>query len=199
MFQLPPPKKRGEVSLEEAMTRRRTVRSFLPNAIDLSELSQLLWSANGLVDPSGRRTIPSAGALYPLEVYVAVGQGGVKGLEGGVYRYVIEDHALKKTLNGDVRKALAQASLWQMWMADAPITCVLCAEYRRTTVKYRERGLRYVMMEVGHAAQNLFLQAVCLGLGAGIVGAFYDEEVKSVLGLPEDHEPLLLMPVGHPA
>ncbi|RLA85253.1 MAG: nitroreductase [Deltaproteobacteria bacterium] len=199
MFHLPPPRKRGEVSLEEAITRRRTVRSFLPDAVDLSELSQLLWSTNGLVDPSGRRAIPSAGALYPLEVYVAVGREGVKGLEVGVYRYVVEDHALLRTLDRDVRKALAQASLWQMWMAEAPITFALCAEYKRTTVKYRERGLRYVMMEVGHAAQNLFLQAVCLGLGAGIVGAFYDEEVKSVLSLPEDHEPLLLMPVGHPA
>ena len=198
MFKLPPPNKKGLISFEEALVKRKTVRSFKPDHLKLEELSQLLWSTNGLVDPYGRRVVPSAGALYPMEIYVAVGDGGVEGLGKGVYWYFPEQHALKPIKLEDVRRELSEASLWQTWMAQAPIIVVIAAEYARTTSKYRERGIRYVLMEIGHSAQNLFLQAVCLGLGAGIVGAFYDEEVKRILSLPPNHDPLLLMPVGHP-
>ncbi len=199
MISLPPPAITGTVSLEEAISMRRTVRSYRPRPLDLRQLSQLLWATHGVIDPvEGRRAIPSAGALYPLEVYVATGKEGVEGLEAGVYHFLPEDHALEMILSGDRRREVAEASLWQMWMAEAPVTFVIAAEYARTTVKYRERGTRYVLMEVGHAAQNLFLQSVALGLGAGIVGAFYDDQVANALGLPPEHEPLLLMPVGHP-
>lgn len=198
MFKLPPPNKKGPLSFEEALIKRKTVRSFRPDPLKLEELSQLVWSTNGLVDPYGRRVIPSAGALYPMEIYVAVGERGVEGLEKGVYWYLPEEHALKLLKPEDVRRELSEASLWQTWMAQAPVMVVLAAEYARTTSKYRERGYRYVLMEIGHSAQNLFLQAVSLGLGAGIVGAFYDEEVKRILSLPMNHDPLLLMPVGHP-
>jgi len=198
MFKLPPPNKKGPLSFEEALIKRKTVRSFRPDPLKLEELSQLVWSTNGLVDPYGRRVIPSAGALYPLEIYVAVGERGVEGLGKGVYWYLPEEHALKLLKPEDVRRELSEASLWQTWMAQAPVMVVLAAEYARTTSKYRERGYRYVLMEIGHSAQNLFLQAVSLGLGAGIVGAFYDEEVKRILSLPMNHDPLLLMPVGHP-
>jgi len=199
MIPLPSPSTKGTVSLEEAVLRRRTVRSFRPTPLGLEQLSQLLWATYGVIDPAqGRKAIPSAGALYPLEIYLAVGAAAVEGLGEGIYRYWSEEHALDLTASGDRRRELAEASLWQMWMAEAPVTFAICAEYRRTTVKYRERGVRYVLMEVGHAAEHLFLQSVALGLGAGIVGAFYDEEVKEILGLPQEQEPLLLMPVGYP-
>jgi len=199
MISLPPPAITGTMSLEEAISRRRTVRAYRPLPLDLQQLSQLLWATHGVIDPvEGRKAIPSAGALYPLEVYVATGKEGVKGLEAGVYHFLPEDHALEMILSGDRRREVAEASLWQMWMAEAPVTFAIAADYARTTAKYRERGIRYVLMEVGHAAQNLFLQSVALGLGAGIVGAFYDDQVTNALGLPPEHEPLLLMPVGHP-
>lgn len=196
---LPPATRKGKLSFEEAVCLRRTVRGFRGIPLELGQLSQLLWVSNGIVDPATeRRTIPSAGALYPLEVYVVVGKGGVKGLEEGVFYYIPFEHALLRIREGDLRSKVAEASLWQMWMAQAPVMFVLCAEYSRTTSKYRERGIRYVLMEIGHAAQNLFLQSFALGLGAGIVGAFYDEEVKGILGLSKGHDPLLLMPVGFP-
>jgi len=199
MISLPAPHEKGRVSLEEAIAARRTVRSFSPQALTDEQLSQLLWATWGVIDPrEGRKAIPSAGALYPLEVYVAVGADGVRGLEEGVYRYLSEEHSLERIASGDRRREVAEASLWQMWMASAPVIFVIAAEYGRTTRKYGDRGVRYVLMEVGHAAQNLFLESVALGLGAGIVGAFYDDKVAEVLSLPERHEPLLIMPVGYP-
>ena len=185
--------------MEEAIATRRTVRSFSPQALSEEQLSQLLWATWGVIDPrEGRKAIPSAGALYPLEVYIAVGADGVRGLEEGVYRYLSEEHSLERIASGDRRREVAEASLWQMWMASAPVIFVIAAEYGRTTRKYGDRGVRYVLIEVGHAAQNLFLESVALGLGAGIVGAFYDDKVAEVLSLPERHEPLLIMPVGYP-
>ncbi|RLA79760.1 MAG: nitroreductase [Deltaproteobacteria bacterium] len=199
MISLPAPHEKGRVSLEEAIAARRTVRSFSPQALTDEQLSQLLWATWGVIDPrEGRKAIPSAGALYPLEVYVVVGADGVRGLEEGVYRYLSEEHSLERIAPGDRRREVAEASLWQMWMASAPVIFVIAAEYGRTTRKYGDRGVRYVLMEVGHAAQNLFLESVALGLGAGIVGAFYDDKVAEVLSLPERHEPLLIMPVGYP-
>jgi len=185
--------------VEEAIAARRTVRSFSSQALTDEQLSQLLWATWGVIDPrEGRKAIPSAGALYPLEVYIAVGADGVRGLEEGIYRYLSEEHSLERIAPGDRRREVADASLWQMWMASAPVIFVIAAEYGRTTRKYGDRGVRYVLMEVGHAAQNLFLECVALGLGAGIVGAFYDDKVAEVLSLPEHHEPLLIMPVGYP-
>lgn len=199
MIPLPPPSTKGTVSFEEAVLRRRTVRAFRSTPLELGQLSQLLWATYGVIDPAqGRKAIPSAGALYPIEIYLVVGSASVEGLGEGVYRYRSEGHALDLTASGDRRRRIAEASLWQMWMAEAPVTFAICAEYHRTTVKYRERGVRYVLMEVGHAAEHLFLQSVAIGLGAGIVGAFYDEEVKAILELPKEQEPLLLMPVGFP-
>ncbi len=199
MTSLPRPELKGSMSTEEALTIRRTVRSFAPTALTLSQLSKLLWAAYGISDSrEGKRTAPSAGALYPLDIYVAVGKGGVGGLESGVYHYLPVRHALEIIVSGDRRGEVAQASLWQMWMAEAPIMVIITAEYKRTTGKYRERGIRYVHMEVGHAGENLFLQCVSMGLGAGIVGAFNDDEVAEILGVPPRHEPLLIMPVGHP-
>jgi SagB-type dehydrogenase family enzyme len=157
------------------------------------EVSQLLWAAQG-VTASRFRTTPSAGALYPLEVYLVAGD--VDELEVGVYRYDSQIHGLKKVVTGDVRKSLANAAYWQEWVGNGAITLVFTGIYERTTGKYGPRGQRYVHMEAGHAAQNVFLQAEALGLGTVIVGAFMDSRVTSVLQLSEDEHPLSIMPVG---
>jgi SagB-type dehydrogenase family enzyme len=199
MIQLPSPAFTGRMSLEEALNCRRTVRSFASRPLSLGQLSQLCWATYGVTDPrSGARTAPSAGALYPLDCYLAVGEKGVEGLEAGVYHYLPLHHALEATSSGDRRREVARASLSQQWMAEAPIMVIITAEYKRTTGKYRERGGRYVHLEVGHAGENLFLQSVAIGLGAGIVGAFDDDAVAEALKLPSRHEPLLICPVGYP-
>jgi SagB-type dehydrogenase family enzyme len=188
----------GNVSVEKAIKERRTIRDFKELPLPLSHLSQLLWAAQGITDlKEGKRAVPSGGALYPLDIYVIVGQKGIEGLQTGVYHYLPEKHSILPILKGDRRKEIASASLSQMWMAKAPVVFVITAEYKRITGKYGERGIRYALIEVGHAGQNLFLQAEALGLGAGIVGAFYDKQVSKAMGAPPEHEPLLIMPVGY--
>jgi SagB-type dehydrogenase family enzyme len=197
LVRLPQPSLKGPVSLEETLQARRTVRLFASRSLDLKQVSQLLWATQGVTDPRGLRTAPSAGATYPLEIYLVAGERGVTGLAPGIYRYRPENHALELTLKGDHRATVARACLAQSWMAGAPIMVVFAAEFRRCTARYGERGVMYTHMEVGHAGQNLFLQAEALGLGAGIVGAFTDQAVSQTLKLPREHEPLLLMPVGY--
>jgi SagB-type dehydrogenase family enzyme len=188
----------GKVSVEKAIKERRTIRDFKERILSLAHLSQLLWAAQGITDPIERkRAAPSGGALYPLDVYILVGENGVEKIEAGVYHYLPKEHSISLISKGDLRKEMASASLGQRWMAKAPIIFVITAEYRRITGKYGERGIRYALIEVGHVGQNLFLQAEALGLGAGIVGAFNDLEVSKVSGLPPKHEPLLMMPVGY--
>jgi SagB-type dehydrogenase family enzyme len=195
---LPKPSFDGKVSVEKAIKERRTIRDFKDRPLLLSYLSQLLWAAQGITDPKeGKRAAPSGGALYPLDIYVIVGEKGVDGMEMGVYHYLPEKHSILPVLKGDRRKEIASASLSQMWMAKAPVIFIITAEYKRITGKYGERGIRYALIEAGHVGQNLFLQAEALGLGAGIVGAFNDLEVSKVAGLPSKHEPLLIMPVGY--
>jgi SagB-type dehydrogenase family enzyme len=193
---LPPPALKGTVSVEAALKARRTVRHFASRSLDLPQVSQLLWATDGISDPRGLRTAPSAGATYPLEIYLVAGERSVKGLAPGVYRFRPGDHTLELTLPGDHRVQVAQASLNQSWMATAPVMVVLAAEFSRCTARYGQRGLMYTHMEVGHAGENLFLQAEALGLAAGIVGAFEDQRLHRTLGLPREHVPLLVMPVG---
>jgi SagB-type dehydrogenase family enzyme len=198
LVKLPPPAHQGKMSVEEALKKRRTVRSFAHRGLELNQVSQLLWGADGVSDHRGYRTAPSAGATYPLEVYLAVGERGVSGLAPGLYRYLPEAHALELIQKGDLRAPVARASLHQTWMAEAPVMVIFAAEYRRCQARYGgERGVRYTHMEVGSASQNLFLQAEALGLAAGIVGAFQDQTLKELLKLPPSHEPLLVMPVGY--
>jgi len=188
----------GKVSVEKAIKERRTIRDFKERILSLAHLSQLLWAAQGITDSvTGKRAAPSGGALYPLDIYVLIGENGVEKMEAGVYHYLPTEHSLSFISKGDRRKEIASASLGQMWMAKAPVIFVITAEYRRITGKYGERGIRYALIEVGHVGQNLFLQAEALGLGAGIVGAFNDLEVSKVAGLPPKDEPLLIMPVGY--
>jgi SagB-type dehydrogenase family enzyme len=197
---LPPPSQKGSISLEEAIARRRSVRDFTPESISQSQLSQILWAAQGISDTSGQyRTVPSAGATYPLEIFVVCDGNGVDGIDGGVYHYNINSHSLTLQFKGDVRQELAQAALGQEFIYEAPVDIIICALYERATGIYGSRGERYVYMEVGHAGQNIYLQATALGLATVAVGAFGDEEVREVLRLDEHYKPLYIMPVGKPA
>jgi SagB-type dehydrogenase family enzyme len=197
MVKLPPAARQGARSLVEALKARRTVRRFASRPLALAQVGQILWAADGLSDPRGLRTAPSAGATYPLEVYLVAGELGVSGLTAGVYRYLVAEHALGPTAGGDLRGPVARAALHQSWMAEAPVMVVIAAAYRRCTARYGERGVMYTHMEAGNVSQNVFLMAEALGLGAGIVGAFDDEGLSRALRLPEDQVPLLVMPVGY--
>ena len=192
------PKMSGDVSLEGTIKDRRTIRSFSPDELTQEQFSQLLWAAQGITEGRGfKRSAPSAGALYPMDVYAVVGKDSVKGYKEGVYHYEPEDHSVSLVSGGDLRYDVARASLSQMWMARAPLNLVITAEYDRVAVKYGKRGVRYAMIEAGHIGQNIFLQAEGLGLGAGIVGAFNDAEVNRLMKIPRSHEPLLILPVGY--
>jgi SagB-type dehydrogenase family enzyme len=193
---LPAPRVAGEVSVEQALAQRRSLRRFAHTPLSLPAVSQLLWAAQGITHPDGLRTAPSAGALYPLEVYLVA--GAVTGIDPGVYRYEPERHRLVPGLEGDVRVGVARAALGQDWISEAPAILVLGAVYERTARKYRERTARYVHIESGHAAQNVYLQAEALGLGTTIVGAFHDDDLSLVVGMSGRVKPLALLPVGRP-
>lgn len=195
-IKLPAPRADSTVSLEHTLQQRRSVREFSSQAISLTDLSQLLWAAQGITHGYGFRTAPSAGALYPLELYVVA--GNVDGLTGGVYRFHTKEHQLIKHLDSDLRQQVSHNALNQDWMDQAAVILVFTAIDKRTTRKYGERGIRYVHIEVGHAAQNVFLQAVALQLGAAVVGAFDDQALQKLLDLPEHERVLYLMPVGKP-
>jgi len=188
---LPEPKQQSTFSLEAALAGRRSVRQFTSQALTAQQISQLLWAAQGQTHANGLRTAPSAGALYCLELYLIDSQG--------VFHYHPGEHALSTHAEGDLRKDVFHAALEQDSILQAPCTIVLAAVFARIAARYgSERSAQYVHMEVGHAAQNILLQAVSLGLGAVPIGAFEDERLHSVLTLPHDHEPLYLIPVGYP-
>jgi SagB-type dehydrogenase family enzyme len=189
---LPAPKLTGELSLEECLAKRRSVRDYADQPLTLAQVSQLLWAAQGTTSEKGGRTAPSAGALYPLETYIVV--TNVDSIEPGIYRYETKPHRLLKIKSGNFRDALCAAALSQKCIVNAPMTMVIAAEYERTRKKYKDRTERYVHMEVGCASQNIYLQAETLRLGTVAVGAFMDDEVQKVLG--EKYLPLLLMPIG---
>lgn len=195
IVKLPEPKLKGNVSVEEALVGRRSVRNYEDEPLTLSELGQMLWSAQGVTVKWGGRTAPSAGATYPLEVYAVVGD--VEGLKPGVYHYRPKGHSIEKTLEGDLRAELAKACIGQYMPAKAPVTLVIAAVYERTTKKYGNRGVMYVHMEAGHAGENICLEAESLGLGTVSLGAFNDGEVKKLLKLPAEEEPLYMFPIGH--
>jgi SagB-type dehydrogenase family enzyme len=198
---LPGPSHKGTVTVEEALKSRRTCRSFRSTPLTLTQFSQILWGACGV---SGRkhgmllRTAPSAGALYPLDLYAVVGIEGVEILDPGVYHFRPERHELELLKKGDLRTEVAGRSLDQMWMAEAPVMLVITGEHLRSSRKYGTRGVAYTHIEAGHVGQNVFLQAEAIGLEAGIVGAFDNEKVVEAMGLPAGHDPLLIMPLGYP-
>jgi SagB-type dehydrogenase family enzyme len=179
----------GSTSLEEALARRRSVRAFSSEPLSDGEIGQLLWAAQGITAEGGRRTAPSAGALYPLELYALTSDG--------LWHYLPEDHALTRLADEDLRAGLQAAALDQDAVGAAPLVVVITGVFERTAAKYGpERAPRYVLLEAGHAAHGLLLQAVALDLGAVPIGAFVDSEVARVLGLPADEAPLYLLPVG---
>lgn len=195
-IELPQPAVDGDVSLETAISKRRSVRDFSRQALPLADVAQLLWAAQGVTSGDGGRAAPSAGALYPLELYLVAGK--VDSLPAGLYRYEPRGHRLQHVADGDLRKALAKAALDQAWIRSAPAVLVIAGVYERSAKKYGQRARRYTHIETGHAAQNVYLQAEALGLGTVIVGAFEEAAVRQVLGLPADHAPLALLPVGYP-
>jgi len=207
IIKLPSPQLKGKVSLEETILRRRSVRRYRREPLDLPQLGQILWSAQGITGTRGFRAAPSAGATYPLEIFVVVGKQGViaseakqtpEELQAGIYHYEADSHSLSLHKAADLRPDLARATLDQEFIIDAPVDIVICALYHRTSYRYGRRGERYVHIEVGHAGENIHLQAVALGLATVEVGAFHDEEVRTVLGVDEQIKPLYIMPVGKP-
>ncbi|HET19852.1 MAG TPA: SagB/ThcOx family dehydrogenase, partial [Chromatiales bacterium] len=173
-------------------------------AMTLADAAQLLWAAYGITKPvadgpafirGGLRAAPSAGALYPLEVYLVAGK--VTGLAAGVYRYVSERHELARIEAGDRRDELCQAALGQSWIREAPAALVFSAVFERTTKKYGERGReRYVWMDAGFAGENVYLQARALGMGCCIAGAFADDKVKQAVKMGSDEVPVCILGVG---
>lgn len=207
VIQLPAPRLDGPCSVEKALATRRSVRAFKDEPLSIGTLSQLVWATQGITLKTdaplnwqwgpwqgGRRTAPSAGALYPLELYVFV--GNVDGLKPGLYKYKPQTHQLLVVASRDKRSELATAALGQKWIETAPCVVVVGAVYSRMEAKYRERAARYVHIEVGHAVENLCLQAVALDLGTTMVGAFKDDEVKKVAGMAQDEQPLAIVPIG---
>jgi SagB-type dehydrogenase family enzyme len=190
---LPAPVLKSTVSIEEAILHRRSRRLYEEKPIILGQLSQVLWAAQGVTGQIGNyklRAAPSAGALYPMELYII--------LPKGVYHYLPEKHKLEKVKDGDLRPKLAKAALDQRWVRKASCNIIITAVYERTMAKYSERGIRYAILEAGSVAENIYLQAESLGLGTVSVGAFIDKKVQETLGIPEDRRPLLIMPLGYP-
>ncbi len=177
-----------------ALGDRRSVREYSREPVSLAELSQLLWAAQGVTHADGGRTAPSAGALYPLELYLLAGH--VSGLETGLYKYRIGRHELVELTREDLRRRLADAALSQPQIEAAAAVIVIAGVVARTAAKYGQRALPYVHMEVGGVAQNIHLQAAALRLGTVFIGAFRDARVMQVLGMPDGESPFCIMPIG---
>ena len=194
---LPPPSQKGSIPLEEAIARRRSIRDFTSELLSQSQLSQILWATQGSTDTSWKhRTVPSAGATYPLEIFIVCGSNSIEKMENGIYHYNINNHSLTLHHEGDVRFELARAALDQEFIYEAPVDIVICAIFERTGLRYGSRVERYVYIEVGHAGQNIYLQTTALGLATVAIGAFHGEQLREVLRLEKQIKPLYIMPVG---
>jgi SagB-type dehydrogenase family enzyme len=191
MIKLPSPKTKGHFSVEEALWHRRSVRKFTDKSVSIENVSQLLWATTG--QNSHRRTAPSAGGTRTIIVYSVI--GNVEGVSQGVYRYIVTDHSLELVKDGDVRTDLVVSVLNQLSVRNAPVSVILATDYNLIIKNYGRRGYRYIYIEAGHMGQNLALQAVSLGMGTVMIGAFRDGVVKGVLGISE--EPVYVIPVGY--
>ncbi len=197
--QLPQPNQKGDLSLEEAISQRRSQRQFKNQSLELDQISQLVWAVQGITNQtSGFRSAPSAGALYPLEIYLVVGENGVNNLNSGVYHYRPKSHSLDLIVNQNVKSKLSQICLGQDSINQAPISIIITGVFKRTQDKYGNRGERYVYMEAGHAAQNAYLQSESLKLGMVVIGAFNDQNLIDTFQLPDNHQPIYVIPIGHP-
>lgn len=197
VIKLPRPEYKNGIPVEKTLLNRRSIRGYADESLTLAQISQLLWAAQGITHPRGFRTAPSAGALYPLEVILVTGK--VKDLSPGVYKYIPRHHSMTRRASGDKRADLSRAALHQGAVKNAPAVMIMSAVYGRTESKYgRKRGRRYVLIEVGHASQNVCLQAVSLGLGTVPIGAFHDHQVKKIINSEKDENPLYIIPIGKP-
>ncbi len=194
IVKLPEPVKDGSVSVEKAISNRRSTRSFSNKPLTLQDVAQMLWAAQGISGPMGYRTAPSAGALYPLEIYIAT--GNVENLPQGLYHYRTESHDLEIMSFGDYRQVIWEAALNQHPIREAPAVFIFLGVFPRTIGKYGQRGMQYVLIETGHAAQNLLLQAEAMGLGHVPIGAFNDEMMRKILKIEGETHPLYIIPVG---
>lgn len=185
---LPAPCIKGKVPLEECIAQRRSIRSYKNVPLELLEISQLLWAAQGITDKNGHRAVPSAGATYPLQVRIVT--------PDGIFLYIPEGHKIRKEQTVDLRTDLSKTALGQSFIASAGCSFIISAVYGKTSGKYGERAKMYVHMEAGHCAQNLHLQAVALGLGSVPVGAFKEQELRKLLMIPKNETPLYIIPVG---
>lgn len=195
VIKLPTPSFKSSISIEEALLYRRSKRFYKDLPLTTQELSQILWASQGISDPDYKfRTCPSAGALYPLEVYISILK--VEGIESGIYKYISEKHEIIQLYKNHKRDELYEASLKQEWIKWAPVVLIICASFYKTKARYGERGIRYIYIETGHCAQNIYLQCVSLSLGTVAVGAFDDDEISKILNLPKFEFPTYLMPIG---
>lgn len=201
VVKLPDPDLKGQMSVEESIQNRRSVREYSNKSLSLKDISQLLWAAQGITDnQSNLRAAPSSGRTYPLEIYLVVGKGGVEGLEEGVYHYNMTNHQLEKLLNGDKRSDLSKSANGQVWVKNAPVNIVITGNYQRTISKYGNNNLsmRFVHLEAGHAGENIYLQATARGLVTVSLGSFDDKVVKNLLNLPLEENTMYIFPVGFP-
>jgi SagB-type dehydrogenase family enzyme len=199
---LPSPVLTGNVSVEEAIQNRRSVRKFSNESITMGNVSQILWAAQGITDnQSSLRAAPSAGQVYPLELYVIVGTNGVSGLQEGVYHYVPSNNTLEKVMNGDLRSDLSGIANGQPWVKQAPINILITGNYRKMINKYTDKELstRFVDLEAGHVGENIYLQSESLGLATVSLGSFNENQLIQLLNLPSNETPIYIFPVGHPA
>jgi SagB-type dehydrogenase family enzyme len=188
-IKLPKPKLKSNFSVEEAISKRRSVRRYSSRRLTNREMGQLLWACQGITDRRGLRAAPSAGALYPLEIYILI--------ENGIYRYLPKGHELQRISNKNLKKKLTSAAWGQRFVEEAPLNIIICAVYERVTSRYGERGIKYTDIEAGHAAENIHLQAVSLGMDSCSVGAFDDAALSKVLSLSGKEKPIYIIPVGY--
>jgi len=209
IIQLPNPILESETSVEEALNARQSVRTYSAEPLTISEISQMLWAAQGITRKKdtpprkwnekyewqgGKRTAPSAGGLYPMELYLLA--GNVEGLDQGVYKYIVKNHSLIKVIDGDKRADVRDVSLKQKQITAGAAVIVIAAVYERTSIKYGDRSEKYIFTEVGHIGQNIYLQGGSLGIGTVMIGAYKDDGLKRVLNLPDDEKPMAVMPIG---
>jgi len=191
---LPKPDLEGGMTLTRALAQRRSAREYAPGSLTLPQVAQLLWAAHGITGPGGKRTTPSARAVYPLQVWLVAND--VAGLPPGIYRYVPADHALALVSAGDHRAALSAAASGQKSIESAPMVVVVAGDSVLAAEKFRGRAAAWLGMEAGFVVQDVYLQATALGLGTVMVGGFQDAATRGALGLPDGWVPLALMPVG---
>jgi SagB-type dehydrogenase family enzyme len=191
---LPKPDLAGKVTLDQAIAQRRSSREYAAGALTLAEISQLMWCAQGITSPEGKRAVPSARAVYPLQVWLLAGD--VTGLPAGLYRYQPKEHALALVRDGDPRPALIAATPGQASLQHAAAVIAVVGDSLLAAGKFGAHATRWLGMEAGFVVQDVYLEATALGLGTVMVGGWQDAAVRGALTLPAAWQPLALMPVG---